>query len=254
MTTIPTPSELPADRAPTPMPPSVDGGFPRFERIYVWERPVRIAHWVNAACLLVLFLTGLYIATPILSASGEAYEQFFMARMRQIHFIAAYVFIVFFLLRVVWFFFGNPYARSGFPYVWRVSWWKDLGRQLWDYIRLDFGTPHLGHNSLAGLSYTIFIIGLGWAQIFTGLAMYGESNPGGFWDTTFGWIIPLMGGSFQVHMWHHLFAWGFVVFVILHIYIVILDSRQYRNGLVSSMITGNKFKYLGQWHGDQKIR
>jgi hypothetical protein len=43
---------------------------------------------------------------------------------------------------------------------------------------------HLGHNALAGLSYTIFVIGLGWLQILTGLALYSETNPGGFWDRT----------------------------------------------------------------------
>ena len=39
-------------------------------RVYVWQLPVRLYHWINALCILVLFLTGLYIATPILSTSG----------------------------------------------------------------------------------------------------------------------------------------------------------------------------------------
>ena len=43
---------------------------------------------------------------------------------------------------------------------------------------------HLGHNALAGLTYTIFVIGLGWCQIFTGLARYSDSNPGRFWTTS----------------------------------------------------------------------
>jgi Ni,Fe-hydrogenase I cytochrome b subunit len=30
-------------------------------------------------------------------------------------------------------------------------------------------------------------------------------------------------------------------FVILHVYIVLYDSTQYRNGLISAMITGRKF-------------
>jgi Ni/Fe-hydrogenase 1 B-type cytochrome subunit len=43
-------------------------------------------------------------------------------------------------------------------------------------------------------------------------------------------------------MFHHLFAWGFVFFVILHVYIVSLDDALYRNGLVSSMFSGNKMR------------
>ncbi len=224
--------------------PPIDNGI--FQRVYVWQLPVRIFHWVNALSITVLFVTGLYIAHPILSNSGEAYDNFVMARFRQVHFIAAYVFLVSFMWRIFWFWFGNKYARSGFPFVWRPSWWKDLARQTWAYLRADFGHPHMGHNALAGLAYTIFAIGLGWLQIFTGFALYSESNPGGFWDTLVGWVIPLLGGSFQTHMWHHLFAWGFVVFVITHIYIVLLDCRQYNNGLISSMIAGWKYKKVGE--------
>jgi Ni/Fe-hydrogenase 1 B-type cytochrome subunit len=217
---------------------------PRYRRLYIWEKPVRIFHWVNALCVTVLFATGLYIATPVLASTGEPWNNFVMARARQIHFAAAFLFMVFFLMRMYWFWVGNEYARSGFPYVWRGAWWKDLFRQATDYLRLDFGHPHAGHNSLAGLAYTIFAIGLGWAQIFTGLALYSESDPGGFWGRLVGWVIPLMGGSMRTHMWHHLFAWGFVCFAITHIYIVLLDSRQYRNGLIGSMITGMKFQRI----------
>jgi Ni/Fe-hydrogenase 1 B-type cytochrome subunit len=110
-----------------------------------------------------------------------------------------------------------------------------------EYLKLRSGKPMLGHNALAGLSYTIFAIGLGWAQVFTGLALYSESNPGGFWDSLVGWVIPLLGGSFQTHMWHHLFAWGFLFFAILHIYIVIVDAFAYQNGLINSMISGEKY-------------
>lgn len=214
----------------------------RYERIYVWEWGVRLIHWGNAAALTVLFLTGLYISDPIFTTSGEPFDVFLMARVRQVHFTAAYVFLVLFLWRIYWFWFGNKYARSGFPYVWKRRWWGDLIRQAWDYVKLDLGHPHLGHNSLAGLSYTLFVIGLGWGQLLTGFALLSESNPDGFWGRLVGWVIPLLGGSFRTHMWHHLFAWGFLVFAILHVYIVMLDSRQYRNGLISSMITGFKFK------------
>jgi Ni/Fe-hydrogenase 1 B-type cytochrome subunit len=227
--------------ATAPAIPSPASETTRYRRVLVWQWQIRVFHWVNAVTVTVLFLTGLYIAQPILTTSGEPWDNFLMARIRQVHFGAAFIFLVAFMWRIFWFWFGNSYARSGFPYVWQKTWWQDLFRQAWDYLRLDFGRVHLGHNSLAGLSYTIFVIGLGWAQIFTGLAMYGESTPGGLADTLCGWVIPLLGGSYRVHMWHHLFAWGFAFFALIHVYIVILDSRQYRNGLIGSMIQGMKF-------------
>ena len=231
--TVPSPSEVrPARKADQE----------RYVRLYVWEWPVRIFHWVNALAITVLFLTGLFIADPFLTQGGEAHDVFVMGRVRQAHFIAGYVFLVALGWRGFWFLAGNRHARSGFPFFWRPGWYRDVLRQAGEYLRFDFGTPHLGHNALAGLSYAVFVAGLGLLQLLTGFALYGETNPGGFWDSLVGWVIPLFGGSARTHMWHHLFAWGFLVFTILHVYIVMLDARQYRNGLLISMITGMKFK------------
>ena len=119
------------------------------------------------------------------------------------------------------------------------------------YLKLERGHVHLGHNALAGLSYTVLVIGLGWLQILTGLALYSESNPGGFWDKLVGWAIPIFGGSYRLHMWHHLFAWGFIVFAILHVYIVLYDDRQFKNGLISSMVAGFKFYEKGDLDNDR---
>ncbi len=212
-----------------------------FRRRYVWEWPIRIFHWTNAGCVFGLFATGLYIAHPVLTPEGEAWNHFVMASARKIHFLLAYVFLVNFLWRSYWFWMGNEYARSGFPYVWRPKWWADLVRQGWDYLRLERGHIHLGHNPLGGLAYTIGVIGLGWLQMLLGFALFSQTNPDGFWAVTAGWVIPLLGGAFPTLMWHHLLAWGFVVFTILHVYIVFYDGQQFKNGLVGSMISGEKF-------------
>ena len=110
---------------------------PRFERIYVWELPVRLFHWLNAACVSVLFATGLYIAYPVFSPSGEAWEHFAMGYVRKVHFATASVFAVNLLGRILWTFLGNVHARSGLPYFWRVDWWRSLVRQAWLYLRLE---------------------------------------------------------------------------------------------------------------------
>jgi Ni/Fe-hydrogenase 1 B-type cytochrome subunit len=224
-----------------------------FRRQYVWELPVRVTHWVNAACLTVLFLTGLYIAHPILAPSGEAYRHFVMGRVRQVHFVSAMIFTVSFLVRIYWFWMGNNYSRSGFPFVWRRVWWGDLFRQAADYLKLERGHVHLGHNSLGGLAYTLFVVMLGWAQIFTGFALYSETNPDGFFGHLFGWVIPLLGGSMLTRTWHHLFAWGFVVFAILHVYVILYDSTQYGNGLITSILSGYKFYQPGDLKDDKWI-
>jgi len=223
----------------------------RYGRKAVWELPVRITHWATAASIVVLFVTGMYIAWPVFSSTGEPYANFQMGRFRQVHFAAGYTLLVSWSLRLCWFFLGNNYARSGVPMFWRASWWAALGEQVHEYLGKKRGAVRLGHSSLAGLSYVLFVGLLGAAQIVTGFALYGETNPGGFWDRACGWVIPLLGGSFRTHTWHHMFAWGFVVFVVLHLYIVIFDSVRYKNGLVSSMISGDKFYEEGDVDSDE---
>jgi len=224
-----------------------------YRRRYVWQWPIRLSHWINALCVMVLFATGEYIAHPQLAPAGEAYRHFVMGRVREIHFTFAFVFLISFLWRIYWFWMGNNYARSGFPFFWRTAWWGDLVRQARAYLSLQRGHVHLGHNALAGLTYTIFVIGLGWLQILTGLALYSESNPGGFWDRLTGWVLPLFGGSYRTHLWHHMFSWLFLVFAIVHLYVVLFDSHQYKNGLLSSIVSGFKFYEEGDLDNDKWV-
>jgi Ni/Fe-hydrogenase 1 B-type cytochrome subunit len=193
------------------------------------------------------------MAFPVLAPVGEPFDKFIMGTVRQIHFTTGFIYTLNFLWRIYWFWMGNNYARSGFPFVWRKSWWADLKRQMLDYLKLHRGHVHLGHNALGGLTYTLFVIALGWAQIVSGFALYSESDPAGFWASILGWCILIVGGSFQLHMWHHLMAWGFVVFTILHIYIIFYDGQQYKNGLVTSMVSGYKFYQEGDFDHDTWI-
>jgi len=221
-------------------------------RRYVWEAPIRISHWVNAISIGVLFLTGLFIAEPVAFPNGEAYSHFLMGKMRLLHFAFGFALLLGVALRVYWFFVGNNYARSGFPMVWKFSWYKAVIRQVIDYMKPVRGHIHIGHNSLAGFSYAAFFAMCGFEGV-TGLALYSESNPGGFWDRMVGWTTPLLGGSFRVHMWHHLVAWLILVFVIFHLYIALYDSWLYKNALIDSIVAGHKFYEPGDHDADKWI-
>jgi len=223
-----------------------------YQAKYVWEFPVRLSHWVTAAAIFVLFFTGLYIAYPVADPpEGEAYHNFLMGRIRQVHFIAGYFMLFSMILRAHWFFAGNRYARSGFPRFWAREWWEQLFGQMREYLGIERGAVPLGHNALAGASYFLFVWCLGAFMIATGFAMYGEVNPGGFWDTTFGWIRSLLGGSFRTHAWHHTASWAFVIFFLLHLYIVFMDTGRFKSGLLDSMISGFKFFRKGDLEHDR---
>ena len=47
-------------------------------RVYVWEWPVRVSHWLIAGTIAVLSATGLYIANPSLMTTGVVNQRSLM--------------------------------------------------------------------------------------------------------------------------------------------------------------------------------
>ena len=78
-------------------------------------------------------------------------------------------------------------------------------------------------------------------MILTGFAMKSGSDPNGIWFILFGWVIPALGGENVVRNLHHVIAWGYALFVIVHLYLLIRQDVLGRDGTVSSIFTGYKF-------------
>jgi Ni/Fe-hydrogenase 1 B-type cytochrome subunit len=57
----------------------------------------------------------------------------------------------------------------------------------------------------------------------------------------FAWIVPLMGGDFAVRQWHHLTMWFFIIFSMIHMYLVFYHDYVEGRGVTSSMVGGWKF-------------
>lgn len=214
-----------------------------YRRVYVWEFPVRLYHWVNAACVVALGVTGYLIGNPLaISYSSEAYEQYWFGWVRFIHFVTAFVFFFNFLVRIYWGFAGNDFARwTNF-----IPFKKAQFREMVEVLKVDVmqtkirGLISIGHNALAGLIYFLsFLVFL--FQAITGFALY-SSMSDSFFPRLFAWVVPLMGGDFAVRQWHHVFMWFFVVFVIIHVYLVFYHDYVEGRGTTSSMVGGYKFE------------
>ncbi len=214
-----------------------------YRRVYVWEFPVRLYHWVNAACIVALAATGLLIGRPLaITYSTEASQQYWFGTVRFVHFAAAYVYFFNFLVRIYWGFAGNRYARWGnFIPLRREQW-----REILDVLQIDVllmkvrGAISLGHNALAGLVYFLsFLVFL--FQAMTGFALYSSMSDSPV-PRFFAWVVPLMGGDFTVRQWHHAFTWFFVVFAIVHVYLVFYHDYVEGRGTTSSMAGGWKFE------------
>ncbi len=212
-------------------------------RVYVWQFAVRMFHWINALCIVTLIVTGFLIGRPIaFQNSGEASFSYWFGTVRFIHFAAAYILIFNFLFRIYWGFVGNEYAnwRNFIPL--RRSQWDELKKVLRVDVllgKMEEPLPSTGHNALAGLVYFLsFLVFL--FQVMTGLALYSAMSESGM-GRLFAWVIPLFGGDFAVRQWHHLLMWFFVVFILVHLYLVVYHDYVEGRGVMSSMVGGWKF-------------
>jgi Ni/Fe-hydrogenase 1 B-type cytochrome subunit len=209
--------------------------------LYVFEAPVRVWHWVHTFSIIVLAATGYLIANPLPSIGGEASEHFLMGNLRMIHFIAGYVFAIGFAVRLYWGIVGNKYSRELlYLPVWRKAWWQDLWGEILYYLFIRRKAPRsIAHNALAQSAMWLFNTVLGLFLIFTGFALYSEGLGLGSWaDTWFGWVIPLMGGSQSVRMWHLLGMWLILSFAIVHIYMAVRADIMRKQTSVSTIISG----------------
>ncbi len=208
-------------------------------RIYVWEIPLRLAHWTIVLSMIVLAVTGFYIGAPFIPAPGEAYYNYIMGGMRFAHFVAAFFLAAAFILRVYWFIVGNEYSR--FTGVFPATRDRIYGfwRQFLYYTFLSNKRPHyVGHNPIAGLSY-VAIYFLIFLQGLTGLALYAETNPGGLWWTLFSWMFAIAPNNVW-RLVHHILMWIFIVFFAVHLYLGGLNDILERSGIISSIVTGYK--------------
>ena len=214
-----------------------------YRRLYVWEMPVRLYHWLNALAITVLGVTGYLIGRPFtVGYAQEASFQYWFGTVRFLHFMAGYVFLFNMLVRTYWGFVGNRFA----------SWDKfiPLDRQAWrdivEVLRIDIlqtrgtGPIHIGHNRLAGLIYfvTFFIFMF---QGLTGFALYGPMSHSVFGNLA-SWVIPLMGSEAVVRQWHHTMLWFYVLFTLVHVYLVFYHDYVEGRGTTSSMVGGWKFE------------
>ena len=128
----------------------------RLREVYVWELPVRIYHWLNALCIVILCITGFIIADPLaIMTETEANFSYWFGTVRFIHFVAAFVFFFNFVFRLYWGFVGNRYARWNNFIPLKKSQWKEILEVIKVDILMIKNKPvdSIGHNALASVIY-----------------------------------------------------------------------------------------------------
>ena len=209
------------------------------ERVYIWDIVVRMTHWIIAACIFILAITGIYIGKPYLIPAGATSDQFVMGTMKIVHFYTAIVFTLTVAVRIGWMFVGSYYARWHQFLPVSKQRRKDMMQMLKFYSLFEKEPPlTVGHNALAGLTYlvvfTLYIV-----LILTGLAMYSVSASG--YMEFFEFLVPVFGGVQTARWIHHIAMWLILAFFAHHIWSAVLVSRLEGLGLMDSMFSGYKF-------------
>ena len=206
---------------------------------YIWELPVRLNHWTNVFCIVVLSVTGFFIGTPF--SIGQSASDFSMGWIRFIHFTAAYLFTVSVMSRVIWAFIGNKYSgwREFFPLATAEGREKSV-KMLRYYLFMDKEVPEtIGHNPLATSAY-VALFAIYYVMILTGFAMYAEHSPGSPMHSVLAPVYALFSNQ-GMRLTHHASMWLIFGFIINHIYSAVLFDIKEHGGEISSMFSGYKF-------------
>lgn len=208
-----------------------------YEKKKCWSILLRLYHWAFALSIIFLVVTGFYINTPWTNTMVEGSMSWPMAWMRYIHFVAGYVFTAAVLTRIFLYIFGNAQERitDNLPITGRNI--RNLWKTLLSYSYLhDEYHPRLGHNVLAGMTYVITIVAAIF-QLVSGFYMLFPEVAS--WES---WGVAIFNSQQNARFIHHLLMWWFMIFALIHVYLVFWNDIKQPEGLVSSIFTGDKFK------------
>lgn len=251
--TAPLPSAPGVPHAPIPRTPPgrarpLPTRLPRegnYRWVYIWGKPMRIAHWLAVASVTTLIVTGLFIGMPNLipiPTRTPGVTPYLMGWIRAAHFLAAFVLVTGSIFRVYWLLAGNRYEqlRALFPFSQRDR--TNLVKQVLAYlfVRPKQAPHYIGHNPLQQLSYTsMYLAAI--LTVLTGFSLYVQSQPGSIGFQLLAWVPPLFGGLQNVRLIHHVVTWFFAAYIPVHIYLASRADILEHGGLVSSMVTGGRF-------------
>lgn len=223
-------------------------------RLALYRHPllVRVTHWINALCLLVLLTSGLQIlnAHPALywgqvstfahpwlalSTHGHAFPSWItlpswqdLAGGRRWHFFFAWIFVLNGLTYLIYALVSGRVRELLLPSRTQLS---HIGSSFMDHLRLRFPAEELarGYNVLQQLSYLAVVFLLLPLMLLTGLTM----SPG--MDAGLHFLVVLFGGRQSARTLHFLTASLLTLFFFIHV-AAVLAAGPLRE--IRSMLTG----------------
>ena len=205
---------------------------------YIFSPFLRIFHWIMVGAIVTLFFTGIWIAKPMnVSTTEPFFTMTSMDLVRDIHFVAAFIFCAAFILRIYGFIINK--GDRLFPRVWEGHFYEETADVALHYMLLKPHHASFLRNPLARMSYAALYV-LVAIEILTGFAMYFMTNPSAVGGKLFGWVNVILGSEMMTHYVHHYVAWFIILFAIGHVYMVVRAEFMEGESEVSSMFSGKK--------------
>lgn len=227
--------------------------MPNIKEVKRMTGTMRIIHWLNAICMVVAVITGLYIGHPYYQSfiADPAVDKYVMAWNRWGHFIVAIIFdVTAVLIGYLYFFsrFEKPYKKL-IPTGKNIKEFCEVFLNLITFNRRKkFNSSHSDSYNI--VFFTIFHILLVF-MLFSGLQLYvhglasGESSIGAWWPWmlhfTTDWTLSVFGGNMGVRIAHHTSMYLILVWVMCHIYYQIWRTIFWKEGDIAIVIGGSKF-------------
>lgn len=210
-----------------------------FGAAYRWQ------HWIRALSIVVLIVSGFYLAYPFLSPEVNAEPTGFLyALFRSWHEIFGFVLISAVIYKSFLFLFASKHAnerRSLLDFLNPLKWIKQLGY----YLLISKHPPLRGaYNPMQFFAYIMFylmMLGL----IVTGLILYVHvyhDGLGGLLYDPMRTIEVLLGGLPVVRSLHHILMWGVIIFIVVHVYMAIYNAIFGHEGAIDAIFSGRKWK------------
>jgi Ni/Fe-hydrogenase 1 B-type cytochrome subunit len=172
-------------------------------------------------------------------------EKFFMGEVRFWHILFGVVLSFLFLWRLYLAFFSRFHAD------WKdfLAWtnWKNSIRQVRFYLLVSKEPPEHTHlyGPLQSLAYA-GLLAMVLLIVLTGMILMGAGYGAGLTALVYKMVKPFenwMGGLAAVRWIHHILMWGVILFIAVHVYMAFWYDVIFKEGTVSSMISGTVFRW-----------
>jgi len=210
-----------------------------FSAGYRWQ------HWIRALSIVVLTVTGFYIAVPFVTPIPNAEPTNFMyALFRSWHIIFGFIMTWVILYKSYLFVFsrGHEMERNAIKDIFNIDIWKE---QIGYYLFITKHPKLSGvYNPVQFLAYAGFYIMM-FLLIITGFILYVHvyhDGLGGFLYDPMMSLEVMMGGLAMVREIHHITMWGVIIFVLAHIYMAVFNAVYGKEGAMDAIFSGLK------WH------